>query len=79
MEERDLIMAEKIGGLTSSVQSMDRKLDQYCHSNEQQHVAIFKKLDSHGKFINRVKGGLVLVSSVWILIVAWIKQKLGGE
>lgn len=75
--EQDLEVSKAIGGLTQAVSNMDTKLDGYCRMNEEHHKAIWNKLDSHGKWINRMKGGLTVVGAVISYGFVWVKSKIG--
>ena len=47
-DDRDIVIAEKVGGLTQAVDSMSGKLDDYCRRGEEQHKAMWSRLDEHG-------------------------------
>ena len=81
MEERDLVFAEKVGGLTQAVESMRDKLDDYCRRNEEQHSAMWVRLDKHSDTLGYHNGIMkwiigigIGIQAAWFSILAWIKH-----
>ena len=74
-ENRDIVIAEKIGGLTEAIEGMGGKLDDYCRRNEEQHRAMWSRIDSHGTKISWVMGVGSAVAFFFSTVVMWIKTK----
>jgi len=73
-----LEIVEKIGGITSSVKNMESMLDRSICDSNNQHREMWKKIDSHGKWINRIKGGFATIAAIAGLVYYWCKIKLGN-
>ena len=86
--ERDLLIAEKMGALTSVVEVMQKNNDEahrqtikliegYCDENTRQHERFWTKISSHSAWINRIKGSLALIGIIFGTFGLWLKSKLG--
>ncbi len=74
-EERQFQVAEKLGGLTSAVQGIGKKLDDYCERNEAQHSAMWLRIDEHGNKLNWIMGVVAAVSFAFSSLILWIRSK----
>lgn len=77
MNDQEFKIAESIGGLTSTVQGFEKKFTEFMTFHNEEHRTMWKKLDSHGKKINMVTGFFMAVGTVFGLVIAWVKAKMG--
>ncbi len=80
--ERDLKIAEELGGLKTLMQATHDKIAVYCEENEKHHKLLWDKSDnlneeikSQGKWINGLKGAIAFVTVIFGAIIAWFKHK----
>jgi len=81
MKELDThALMKEIGGITASIQGMDKKLTEYCIDNKTQHTAMWRKMDGHSKKINWFMGGVAVISSALTYAFIAFKHKIiGGQ
>jgi len=75
-DDRDIVIAEKVGGLTQAVDSMAGKLDDYCRRGEEQHRAMWARLDEHGSKLSWIMGVGSAVTFFFSAFLVWIKSKV---
>jgi len=71
-------LMKELGGLTASVQNVDKKLTEYCYDNKIQNRDMWSKIDSHSRKINWFMGGMAVVSSAITYTVIAFKHKIFG-
>ena len=62
---RDIEIAEKLGGLQALQETTLNVLKEYCADNKIQHKAMWQKLDSHSKKINWFMGAAAVIGSAF--------------
>lgn len=79
--ERDIEIAEKIGGLTTMIQGMDDKLNRVLQDKDVVHNAIWKKIDLHTDKISKLDGAFKWIIGIglgfqaaWGFLMVWMKR-----
>ncbi len=75
--ERDLKLAEDIGGIKALITMTHDKIDDYCKKNEEHHNALWRKVDKHSKFINWLSGVIAIVWLALGLAIDGFRKKMG--
>ena len=77
--ERDLQLAEEIGGLKTVVMSLNDKLSQVLSESSNNHRAMWARIDDHSKTLNLIKGIGFTLQVLWAGILVWIEMHRGGS
>jgi len=76
-DKNDIIVAEKLGGLTSSINNMDKKLSEFIIAHRKEHNAVWMQIDRHSKFVNWCLGASAAIAGSFGIIITWVKTKFG--
>lgn len=78
---KDLEIAEKMGGLTSSIQHLHDKFDVVLKDHEAMRGAIWKRIDSHSEKISNIEGTIKWLIGIglgfqagWGILMIWLKK-----
>ena len=76
---RDIEIAEQLGGLKTLQETTLNVLKEYCADNKQQHRAMWTKLDAHSRKINWFMGGIAVISGSLTYAFLAFKHKFLGS
>lgn len=75
--EHDIHLAEDIGRIKTLQEQILVKLDSYCDENRTEHDKIWSKLNTHGRAINRILGGVAAITALLGGVWVWLRHKVG--
>lgn len=76
-DKYDLEVANKLGGLSTLIVNLDKKMDEYCLINNNQHDMMWKKLHRHSGILHAVMAIGSLISLLFLASISFVKGKIG--
>ena len=66
-------------GKISEVSTTVKNIEKVTEEGRRERKLIWKKVDDHETWMNRMKGSLLVITGLFGLIIYWCKKKLGGD